>query len=40
MVILAGELLKECKAFVEEGVHPRVSTSLGLKLACDLLCHI
>lgn len=25
VVILAGELLKECKAFVEEGVHPRVS---------------
>lgn len=25
VVILAGELLKECKAFVEEGVHPRVT---------------
>ena len=24
MVILAGELLKECKAFLEEGVHPQV----------------
>ena len=24
VVILAGELLRECKAFVEEGVHPQV----------------
>ena len=24
VVILAGEFLKECKAFVEEGVHPQV----------------
>lgn len=24
VVILAGELLKECKAFLEEGVHPQV----------------
>ena len=24
VVILAGELLKECKAFIEEGVHPQV----------------
>ena len=23
VVILAGELLRECKAFIEEGVHPR-----------------
>ncbi len=23
VVILAGELLRECKAFVEEGVHPQ-----------------
>ena len=26
VVILAGELLKECKAFFEEGVHPQVHT--------------
>ena len=24
VVILAGEFLKQCKPFVEEGVHPRV----------------
>ncbi len=24
MVILAGEFLRQCKPFVEEGVHPRV----------------
>jgi hypothetical protein len=25
VVLLAAEFLKECKAFVEEGVHPQVS---------------
>jgi T-complex protein 1 subunit eta len=24
VVILAGEFLKQCKPFVEEGVHPRI----------------
>ena len=24
VVILAGEFLKQCKCFIEEGVHPRV----------------
>merc|ERR1719189_495757 len=24
VVILAGEFLKQCKSFIEEGVHPRV----------------
>ena len=41
VVILAGELLRESKAFVEEGAHPRaiiqayrqVSDTLGSRLA-------
>lgn len=35
VVILAGELLKECKAFIEEGVHPQVRPghSANLQLA-------
>ena len=24
VVILAGEFLKQCKSFIEEGVHPRI----------------
>ena len=28
MVLLAAEFLKECKAFVEEGVHPQVGAGL------------
>ena len=38
VVILAGEFLKQCKQFVEEGVHPRIiirsfrkATTLALK---------
>lgn len=27
VVILAGELMKECKAFIEEGVHPQVQAT-------------
>ena len=26
VTILAGELLKECKTFVEDGVHPQVAS--------------
>ena len=32
VVILAGELLRECKAFVEEGVHPQVRPLLPWSL--------
>lgn len=32
VVILAGELLRECKAFVEEGVHPQVRLLLPWSL--------
>ena len=27
VVLLAAEFLKECKAFVEEGVHPQVGST-------------
>lgn len=32
VVILAGELLRECKAFVEEGVHPQARPLLPWSL--------
>jgi len=35
VVILAGELLKESKSFVEEGVHPRIIVR-GFRAACEL----
>ncbi len=35
VVVLAGEFLKEAKAFVEEGVHPTVIIK-GFRLACQL----
>ena len=36
VVILAGELLKECKAFIEEGVHPQVPATQAL--TCPVGC--
>eukprot|EP00004_Rigifila_ramosa_P021227 TRINITY_DN5604_c0_g1_i1.p1 TRINITY_DN5604_c0_g1~~TRINITY_DN5604_c0_g1_i1.p1 ORF type:complete len:573 (+),score=154.88 TRINITY_DN5604_c0_g1_i1:25-1719(+) len=35
VVLLAGELLKECKPFVEEGVHPQVIAK-SYRIACEL----
>ena len=46
VVILAGELLRECKAFVEEGVHPQArplltwSMLLGLWIRGIATCRI
>lgn len=36
VVILAGELLRECKAFVEEGVHPQARPLLPWSLLFGL----
>ena len=35
VVLLAGEILKECKQFVEDGLHPRIIIR-GLREACGL----
>jgi T-complex protein 1 subunit eta len=35
VVVLAGELLKESKSFVEEGVHPTIIIR-ALRAACEL----
>lgn len=35
MVLLAAEILKECKEFIEDGLHPRVVIK-GLREACTL----
>lgn len=43
VVILAGEFLKQCKPFVEEGVHPRViikSFRKATKLALDKIAEL
>jgi len=43
VVILAGEFLKQCKPFVEEGVHPRIiirSFRKATKLALDRLAEL
>ena len=47
VVILAGEFLKQCKQFVEEGVHPRViiksfrkATQLAVDRIKELSVHI
>lgn len=34
VMLLAGELLKNCKGFVEDGVHPQIIMK-GYRLACD-----
>lgn len=47
VVLLAGELLKECKSFIEEGVHPqviarayRLATQLALKRIKEIAVQI
>ena len=35
VVLLASEILKECKEFVEDGLHPRIIIR-GLRLSCEL----
>ncbi len=47
VVLLAGELLKECKQFVEEGVHSQIivravrkATSLCLEKIKEIAVHI
>ncbi len=47
VVILAGEFLRQCKPFVEEGVHPRViikafrkATQLAVEKIKDLSVQI
>ncbi len=37
VVLLAGEFLKECKPFVEEGVHPQVIVR-AFRKATHLVC--
>lgn len=46
-MLLAGELLKECKSFIEEGVHPqviarafRLATQLALKRIKEIAVQI
>lgn len=36
VVVLAGEVLKQSKAFVEDGIHPKI-IARGLRRACDLV---
>lgn len=36
VVVLAGELLKEAKSFIEEGVHPSIIIK-GYRKACELV---
>ena len=36
VVLLAAEFLKECKAFVEEGVHPNVGSARGRRAGLQL----
>jgi len=40
VVILAGEFLKEAKAFIEEGAHPRVSNVRPLGSSMQLCNHL
>ena len=43
VVLLAAEILKNCKCFIEEGVHPQViikSLRLGTKMAIDKIKEI
>ena len=40
VVILAGELLRECKAFVEEGVHPQARLLLPRSLPLVIDCRV
>merc|ERR1711988_1282512 len=35
VVLLASEILKECKEFVEDGLHPRIIMK-GLRWSCEL----
>ena len=36
MVLLAGEFLKQCKPFIEEGVHPQIIASRLQEVATHL----
>ena len=43
VVLLSAEILKNCKQFIEEGVHPQViikSLRLGTKMAIDRIKEI